>query len=122
MLASAQAQGIPTLEADAAAPGVLDAAGIAQARLIVVATPDSFQARRIVELARQHNHAIDVVVRTHNGDEVRELEKLGANRVVMGERELARGMLEYSLRSLGVPAERARAVVGRDTPVNAEGT
>ena len=122
MLANAQSQGIPTLVADAAAPGALDAAGIAQARLIVVATPDSFQARRIVELARQHNPSIDVVVRTHNGDEVRELEKLGANRVVMGERELARGMLEYSLRSLGVPAERARAVAGRDTPVNAEGT
>ncbi len=122
MLATAQAQGVPTLEADAAAPGVLEAAGIAQARLIVVATPDSFQARRIVELARQHNPTIDVVVRTHTKDEIAELEKLGANRVVMGERELARGMLEFSLRSLGVPAERARAVAGRDAPVNAEGT
>ena len=122
MLASAQSQGIPTVEADAAAPGVLETAGIAQARLIVVATPDSFQARRIVELARRNNHAIDVVVRTHSSEEIRELERLGANRVVMGERELARGMLEFSLRSLGVPAERARAVAGRDAPVNAEGT
>jgi CPA2 family monovalent cation:H+ antiporter-2 len=122
MLAAAQAQGAPTLEADAAAPGVLEAAGIAQARLIVVATPDSFQARHIVELARRHNPTIDVVVRTHSQDEIAELEKLGANRVVMGERELARGMLEFSLRSLGVPAERARAVAGRDAPVNAEGT
>jgi CPA2 family monovalent cation:H+ antiporter-2 len=122
MLATAQAQGVPTMEADAASPGVLEAAGIAQARLIVVATPDSFQARRIVELARQHNSTIDVVVRTHNSDEIRELEKLGANRVVMGERELARGMLEFSLRSLGVPAERARAVAGGGAPVNPEGT
>ena len=122
MLASAQAQGVPTLEADAATPGVLEAAGISSARLIVVATPDSFQARRIVELARRHNPRIDVVVRTHSNGEVHVLEKLGANRVVMGERELARGMLEFSLRSLGVPAERARAVAGRDTPVNAEGT
>jgi CPA2 family monovalent cation:H+ antiporter-2 len=122
MLATAQAQGVPTLEADAAAPGVLEAAGITQARLIVVATPDSFQARRIVELARQHNSTIDVVVRTHKSDEIHELEKLGANRVVMGERELARGMLEFSLRSLGVPAERARAVAGGGAPVNPEGT
>jgi CPA2 family monovalent cation:H+ antiporter-2 len=122
MLASAQAQGVPTLEADAAAPGVLEAAGIAQARLVVVATPDSFQARRIVELARRHNPAIDLVVRTHSKDEVLELEKLGASRVVMGELELARGMLEFSLRSLGVPAERARATARRDAPVNAEGT
>ena len=40
----------------------------------------------------------------------------------MGERELARGMLEYSLRSLGVPPERARAVAGRDGTINPEGT
>ena len=88
----------------------------------MVATPDSFQARRIVELARQHNASIEVVVRTHSSDEIRELEKLGANRVVMGERELASSMLEFSLRSLGVPAERARAVAGRDAQVNPEGT
>ena len=53
MLAQAQAQGIPTIEGDAAAPGVLEAAGIEHARLLVVATPDSFQARRIVEVARE---------------------------------------------------------------------
>jgi monovalent cation:H+ antiporter-2, CPA2 family len=122
MLASAQAQGVPTLEADAAAPGVLEAAGIHEARLLVVATPDSFQARRIVERARQLHPTIDVVVRTHTASEIRALEDLGANRVVMGERELARGMLEFSLRSLGVPAERARAVAGRESPVDAEGT
>jgi CPA2 family monovalent cation:H+ antiporter-2 len=122
MLASAQAQGVPTIEADATAPGVLEAAGLLHARLLVVATPDGFQARRIVEIARQLNPTVDVVVRTHSADEFRALEELGANRVVMGERELARGMLEFSLRSLGVPAERARAVAGRESPVNAEGT
>jgi monovalent cation:H+ antiporter-2, CPA2 family len=122
MLGNAQSLDIPTLEGDAAAPGVLEAAGLAQARLLVVATPDSFQARRIVELARELKPGIDIVVRTHSADEFEKLESLGAGRVVMGERELARGMTEYALRSLGVPAERARAVVGRGTPVNPEGT
>ena len=122
MLASAQAQGIPTIVGDAAVPEVLRAAGIARARLIAVATPDSFQARRIVEVARGLNPAIDVVVRTHSQDEFAALEALGAGRVVMGERELARAMLEYVLRGLGVPAERARAVAGRDAQVNPEGT
>jgi CPA2 family monovalent cation:H+ antiporter-2 len=122
MLSTAQAQGVPTLVGDAAAPGTLQAAGISHARLLVVATPDSFQARRIVELARELNHSIDIVVRTHKESEFRTLEDLGAGRVVMGERELARGMLEYSLRSLGVPPERARAVAGRDAQVNPEGT
>jgi monovalent cation:H+ antiporter-2, CPA2 family len=122
MLANAQVQGIPTIEGDAAAPGILAAAGIDNARLLVVATPDSFLARRIVEVARQLNPLIDVVVRTHSESEFKALESLGAGRVVMGERELARGMLEYSLRSLGVPQERARAVAGRDAQVNPEGT
>ena len=122
MLSTAQSQGIPTIEADAAAPGVLTQAGVEHARLVVVATPDSFLARRIVELARQLNPGIDIVARTHSDSEIKALEALGAGRVVMGERELARGMLEYSLRSLGVPQERARAVAGRDEPVNPEGT
>jgi len=122
MLSAAQAQAIPTIEGDAALPAVLQQAGIERARLLAVATPDSFQARRILEVARQLNPGIDVVVRTHSEEEFKTLESLGAGRVVMGERELARGMLEYSLRSLGVPQERARAIAGRDTQVNPEGT
>jgi len=122
MLASAQSAGVPTIVGDAATPGVLEAAGIGQARLVVVATPDSFQARHIVELARQLKPGIDLVVRTHSAGEIPKLEALGAGRVVFSERELAFGMLEYALRSLGVPAERARAAAGRGAAVNPEGT
>jgi CPA2 family monovalent cation:H+ antiporter-2 len=121
MLASAQAAGIPTLVGDAAVPGVLEAAGIGHARLLVVATPDSFQARRIIELAHTLKPGIDIVVRTHSDSEFNALQDLKVGRVVMGERELAFGMLEYALRSLGVPPERARATSGRDTQPNPEG-
>jgi CPA2 family monovalent cation:H+ antiporter-2 len=122
MLASAQQAGIPTLVGDASLPEVLRAAGIEHARLIAVATPDGFQARRIVEVSRQLNPAIDIVARTHNAAEIDALETLGAARVVMGERELARAMTEYALRGLGVPRERARVAAGRDPQVNPEGT
>jgi CPA2 family monovalent cation:H+ antiporter-2 len=101
---------------------VLTAAGLDHARLIVVATPDSFHARRIVEIAHQLRPGVDIVVRTHSATEMRELESLHVGRVVMGERELANGMLEYALRSLGVPPERARSIAGRDSGVNPEGT
>jgi len=101
---------------------VLEAAGLEHARLVVVATPDSFQARRIVELAQKHRAGIDIVVRTHSENELKALEQLKVGHVVLGERELAHGMLEYALRSLGVPAERARAAAGRGAPVNPEGT
>jgi CPA2 family monovalent cation:H+ antiporter-2 len=122
MLARAQQAGIPTIAGDAAADGVLTSAGIEHARLVVVATPDGFQARRIVELARKLRPGIDLVVRTHSAAELQWLENLGVGRVVMGERELALGMLEYALRSLGVPAQRAQALTGRDARINPEGT
>jgi CPA2 family monovalent cation:H+ antiporter-2 len=122
MLGSAQSAGVPTIVGDAALPAVLRSAGIERARLIVVATPDSFQARRIVELARQMNPQIEIVARTHSAAEVGALEGLGAARVVMGERELARAMTEHALRGLGVPPERARAAAGGEQRVNAEGT
>jgi CPA2 family monovalent cation:H+ antiporter-2 len=122
MLAAAQEAGVPTIVGDAATPGVLEAAGLAHARLVVVATPDSFQARRIVELAQNQKPGIDIVVRTHSDSEFKVLQDLKVGQAVMGERELANGMLEYALRSLGVPAERARALAGRGAPVNPEGT
>jgi CPA2 family monovalent cation:H+ antiporter-2 len=122
MLTSAQAADIPTIVGDASSAEVLAAAGIGHARLVVVATPDSFQARRIVEVARELKPGIDLVVRTHSASELQALEAMKVGRVLMGERELAHGMLEYALRSLGVPAERARAVAGRDAGVNPEGT
>jgi CPA2 family monovalent cation:H+ antiporter-2 len=122
MLAHAQAEGILTIAGDASAPGVLESAGLQHARLVVVATPDGFQARRIVEVANQLKTGIDLVVRTHSASELAALEAMHVGRVVMGERELAHGMLEYALRSLGVPAERARAAAGRGAAVNPEGT
>jgi len=122
MLASAQDAGVPTIVGDASLPDVLAAAGIAEARLVAIATPDSFQARRIVEVARALNPAIEIVVRTHQATEIGALEALGAARVVMGERELARAMTEHTLRGLGVPPERARIAAGRDPPPSSEGS
>jgi CPA2 family monovalent cation:H+ antiporter-2 len=108
VLARAQALGMATVAGDATQPEVLRAAGVARARLLAVATPDSFQARRIVEVARQMNPAINIVVRTHSADESAALEKLGAGHVVMGEQELARAMTRHTLRELRMPAEPAR--------------
>jgi CPA2 family monovalent cation:H+ antiporter-2 len=92
---------------DATMPGVLEAASIQSARLLIVAQPDGFQARRILELARALNPRIDTVVRTHSESEVAHLSESGVGLVVMGELELARRMSEYALRSFGVPPARA---------------
>jgi CPA2 family monovalent cation:H+ antiporter-2 len=114
MVDALRARGVAVIAGDATHGGVLDAAGIRRARLLVVATPDSFQARRALELAREANPAIDAVVRTHSAQEFHYLREQQVGRVVMGERELARAMLEYALRAFGVPPARARLLVTDD--------
>ena len=106
-----RAQGLPVVWGDAAAPGVLEAAHVEYARLLVIATPDPFQGRRILELARRVNPRIDTVVRTHREGELSYLERQGVGMAVMGERELALSMMNYALRSLGLSETRARVVV-----------
>lgn len=86
---------------DAASAGVLEAARIDRAKLLIVASPDGFPVRRILELARQQNPGIDTVVRTHSDEELEYLKGQKVGRAVMAERELALGMTEYVLRSLG---------------------
>ena len=104
-------QGVPAVFGDATAPGILDAADIASARLVVIATPDPHQARRLLAKARKDNPGIDSVVRTHSDSERRRLEEYGVGLVLMAERELALGMMTYALRSLGVREGEARLFV-----------
>ncbi|MFG5120025.1 YbaL family putative K(+) efflux transporter [Methylorubrum sp. POS3] len=106
-----RAEGVPAVFGDAAAPGILDAADIASAHLLVVATPDSHQGRRLLAKARGINPGIDSVVRTHSDAERRRLEEDGVGLVLMAERELALGMMTYALRSLGVREGEARLFV-----------
>ncbi len=104
-------EGIEAVFGDATAPGILQAADIAQARLIVIATPEAHTTRRIVELAREIHPGIDTLVRTHNDGERRHFEEQGVGLVLMAERELAFGMTLYALRSLGLKEGEARIFV-----------
>jgi CPA2 family monovalent cation:H+ antiporter-2 len=106
-----RAVGIDAVFGDASAPGILRAANIEQARLLIIASPDTHQTRRQIEIARKANPAIDIVVRTHSETERRELRRLGVGLVLMAERELAFGMLHYALRSLGIQDAEAQAFV-----------
>ena len=103
-------RGIAAVYGDASTPGVLKAARTDVARLIVIATPEGFQTRRIIALARELNPAIEIAVRTHSELEVGYLEKQGVGLAIMGEREMAFGLLGFALQALGVTEEHARAV------------
>ncbi|KQT50512.1 sodium:proton antiporter [Methylobacterium sp. Leaf456] len=106
-----RAEGVAAVFGEAGAPGILEAADIAGAHLLVVATPDSHQGRRLLAKARAANPGIDSVVRTHSDAERRRLEEDGVGLVLMAERELALGMMTYALRSLGVREGEARLFV-----------
>ena len=94
-------QGIPVVYGDAARPGVLEHAGVKDARLLVVTAPDPFQARAAIELARRIQPEIDIVVRTHSDSERDYLEGKNVGKAVMGEQELAEAMARYAVERLG---------------------
>ena len=94
---SLRASGLQAVSGNAAEPAVLIQAHIARARLLVVATPDAFDVRQMVETARTLNPAIEIVVRTHSDDEAELLMKEKIGKVFMGEHELASGMTRFVL-------------------------
>ncbi len=95
-------QGVPAVAGSAAEPSVLIQAHIARASMMVIATPDTFHVRTMIETARALNPAIDTVVRTHSEDEAKLLRQENAGKVFMGEHELALGMIRYLLDKLQV--------------------
>ncbi len=106
-----RARGVPVLYGDAARAGVLEMAGIRRARLVAIATPDAYQARRIVELARQANPGVALVARTHSEAEQEYLARHGVEMAVMGEKELALGMTRYALAALGTAPHETESIV-----------
>jgi CPA2 family monovalent cation:H+ antiporter-2 len=92
-----RARGLAAVAGDAADPVVLVQAHVAQARLLVIATPDTLGVRRMAETARQLNPGIEILVRSHNQDEARLLEAEMGGKVFLGERELALAMARHVL-------------------------
>ena len=105
------ARGVKAIFGDAGAPGLLAAAGVDRARLLVIAMPDRLQARRILAMAKDANPAIESVVRTHSEAEHDYLERNGVGLAVVAERELSLGMMAYALRCLGLREGETRLYV-----------
>jgi len=89
----AQAGPAEAIHGNAADGRILAAANLGDARMLLVAIPNAFEAGQIVEQARAANPALDIVARAHFDAEVDHLMQHGADLVIMGEREIARSML-----------------------------
>ncbi|WP_202615427.1 cation:proton antiporter [Rhizobium deserti] len=87
-------QGIEVIVGNAASPKVLQLANLNAAKSLVVAIPNAFEAGNVVMQARQVNPALLILCRANSDAEIEHLEKLGADKTIMGEREIAYGMLD----------------------------
>ncbi len=94
-------RGVPAVSGDASDPAVLIQAHIARAGMLVIATPDTLDVRKIVDMARTLNPAIEVVLRTHSEEEAGLLRQESLGTVFMGEDELAKGMARHVLARMG---------------------
>jgi CPA2 family monovalent cation:H+ antiporter-2 len=95
-----RSRGINAVYGNATVPGVLERAGVTGASLLLVAVPDGFEAGTVVERARQLNPRIHVIARAHSEDAIVHLENYGADAVYMGEREVAKRMIEHATREV----------------------
>ncbi|QTL04344.1 Kef family K(+) transporter [Aquabacter sp. L1I39] len=87
--------GIEVVNANAAALEALVAANIAHAKRLILAIPDGFAAVGVLKKARTLNPKLDIIARAHSDAEVERLKQGGASFIIMGEREVARGMLGH---------------------------
>ncbi|MBL0937383.1 MAG: cation:proton antiporter [Gemmatimonadaceae bacterium] len=114
------AAGYHVVHGDATTLPALREAGLADARLVLVASPDAWQARTVLARAHQLNPGVEVLVRTHSDDERQFLEDMGAARALFAERELAVSMtreaLERFLPSVDLPELTKRILRGEPIP------
>jgi CPA2 family monovalent cation:H+ antiporter-2 len=106
-------RGMLAVSGDASDPAVLIQAHVARARMLVIAAPDAFRARKMIEIARTLKPDVETVVRTHSDEEAEALLKEKAGKVFMGEHELALGMTRHVLERIAGGDEKHR---DGDTP------
>lgn len=97
-----RAKNIPAVSGDATDPVVLVQAHVTHAGMLVIATPDTFNVRKIIEIAKTLNPTIEIVLRTHSDEEAELLETEKVGKVFMAEHMLALSMTSHILGRLGI--------------------
>jgi monovalent cation:H+ antiporter-2, CPA2 family len=88
-------QGLHAIAGDATHPETLMEAAIDKADAIIVAIPNPYEAKRIVEATRALKQDIKVLVRAHNDEEFEYFSGQKVDLAVIGVQEVARRMVEY---------------------------
>ncbi|NIE99949.1 Kef family K(+) transporter [Pantoea sp. Acro-805] len=104
-------QGIKAVLGNAARTDTMDLARLDCARWLLLTIPNGYEAGEIVTFAREKRPDIEIIARAHYDDEVSYIMERGANRVVMGEREIANSMLNV------LQEEIAQNPIVRECPI-----
>lgn len=87
--------GVPAIYGNASEPAVLIQAHIANASMLVIATANTIDVRKMIEIAKTLQPTIQFVIRTHSDDESRLLKAENVGKIFYGEEELAIGMSKF---------------------------
>jgi CPA2 family monovalent cation:H+ antiporter-2 len=93
-IAELRHRGVEAISGNAALAEVLAFANLRAADSLVIAIPNAFETCTVAEQARKLNPSILIVARAHSDAEVDEIKRYGADTVIMGEREIALGMVD----------------------------
>ena len=91
----ARTVGHEVVEGNGAGGEALALANAAGAKHLFVAIPNAFEAGQTVEQGRRANPSLIIVARAHSDEEAEYLRGLGADHVIIGEREIALGMADH---------------------------
>ncbi len=98
-----RSRNVPAVSGDASDPGVLIQAHIARAGMLVVAVPDVFAARQMVQTARTLNPEIEVILRAYGDDDAALIHQEGLGTAFVGEHALASSMAGHVLSRMRPP-------------------
>lgn len=87
-------QGITAVLGNAANSEITSLAGLDCARWLLLTIPNGYESGEIIATARAKRPTLEIIARAHYDDEVTYIMARGANKVVMGEREIANNMLD----------------------------
>lgn len=94
-VAAARAEGFEVVFGNAASEDVLRLANLPQARNLLIAISNGFEAGSVCESGRKLNPGISIIARAYSEEEEAVLRGLGATAVIRGEREIGKGILTF---------------------------
>ncbi len=106
LVRDAHAAGEPVFYGDATDPAVLEAVGLARARLLIISYEDPAAALKVLQQVRALHPDLPVMVRTRDETHVEALRQAGATEVVPETLEAAMMMVAHALALLQVPTAR----------------